>query len=221
MQWVAKRHKIVAALLVVAIASFFTIVGTIVLSIQEVPDTPQSPHTCFDTATATTTESVGNCADSLLDLGNAPLLEQSDSAGATTFLHPVLLKRFTAARIAAERVGITLYITSGFRTKDRQLQLFKKEIVVRGSETEAAKWVLPPWYSHHPQGLAIDVNYPLDKPGALWLDEFGATYGLCRVYANEWWHFEGSTTPGKACPALIPNAISNLDPSSLRLHPDQ
>ncbi len=25
---------------------------------------------------------------------------------------------------------------------------------------EAAKWVLPPQFSHHPQGLAIDVNYP-------------------------------------------------------------
>ena len=64
--------------------------------------------------------------------------------------------------------------------------------------------------SHHPQGLAIDVNYPGDKLGALWLEENGSRFGLCRVYANEWWHFEGVIAPGQACPPLAPNALVDL-----------
>jgi LAS superfamily LD-carboxypeptidase LdcB len=88
--------------------------------------------------------------------------------------------------------------------------LFDREVVIRGSETEAAKLVLPPQFSHHPQGLAIDVNYPGDKLGAYWLERHGSRFGLCRVYANEWWHFEGVIAPGERCPALAPNALVDV-----------
>jgi hypothetical protein len=50
------------------------------------------------------------------------------------------------------------------------------------------------------------VNLNHDKSGASWLEANGATFGLCRVYENEWWHFEPLTAPGGICPPLLPDA---------------
>jgi hypothetical protein len=52
--------------------------------------------------------------------------------------------------------------------------------------------------------LALDINYPA---GAAWLESNGARFGLCRVYGNEWWHFEGVIAPGQPCPAMAQNAL--------------
>ena len=71
---------------------------------------------------------------------------------------------------------------------------------------EAIKWVLPGDLSRHPWGLALDVNLHHEKSGASWLEANGATFGLCRVYENEWWHFEPLTAPGGICPPLLPDA---------------
>jgi LAS superfamily LD-carboxypeptidase LdcB len=138
------------------------------------------------------------------------LVESATANGVVSEIHPLLLTRFKTAAAFAKADGIKLFITSGFRTLDRQAFLFNREVEIRGSESEAAKWVLPPQYSHHPRGLAIDVNYPGDRLGALWLEENGSRFGLCRVYANEWWHFEGVIAPGQACPPLAPNALVDL-----------
>ena len=121
-------------------------------------------------------------------------------------LNPQLLIRFTAAKAAAAKDGQKIYIASGFRTLERQKYLFAAAVKKYGSESEAAKWVAPPYVSHHPWGIAIDVNYPNEPVGAGWLEINGATFGLCRVYENEWWHFEPSIAPGGTCTALLPNA---------------
>lgn len=166
---------------------------------------------CFDTNTATVQLTPGEiCPMGFISLGNSALLQITDSQSATTEIHPVLLQRFEAASLAAKREGVDLYITSGFRTLARQEVLFERAVRKYGDETEAAKWVLPAPYSHHPQGLAIDVNYPGDRPGAKWLEINGSRFGLCRVYANEWWHFEGVIAPGETCPPLAPNALVDL-----------
>lgn len=220
MRWVRKRHFILATLFVVALASLFTFFATVATSIQKVP-VVTAPTTCFESSTATLRVTISQCAPTLISLGNSNLTPLVDSSGVVSELHPILLARFMAAAEVAQREGVHLYITSGFRTSERQLVLYKREIAARGSETEAAKWVLPPWYSHHPQGLALDINYPGDPLGAAWLEKNGARYGLCRVYGNEWWHFEGVIAPGQACPSLQESAISNIDPSSIKLSPDQ
>ena len=177
--------------------------------VQSEPIIPISKKlSCFDTVTATIeVYSDEICPMGLIFLGNSALQQITDSQSATVELHPILLQRFEAASIVAEKDGVNLYITSGFRTLTRQELLFEKAVKKYGSETEAAKWVLPAPYSHHPQGLAIDVNYPGDRPGAKWLELNGSKFGLCRVYANEWWHFEGVIAPGEPCPPLAPNAL--------------
>jgi D-alanyl-D-alanine dipeptidase len=180
--------------------------------IQSEPIVPVSINlSCFDTVTAMV-EVVQDeiCPTGLISLGNSALQQITDSQSVTTEIHPILLQRFNAAYSAAKKDGVNLFITSGFRTLSRQELLFEKAVKKYGSESEAAKWVLPAPFSHHPQGLAIDVNYPGDRPGAKWLELNGSRFGLCRVYANEWWHFEGVIAPGEACPPLAPNALVDL-----------
>jgi hypothetical protein len=166
---------------------------------------------CFDTSTATIKVfAQESCPEDLVSLGNSPLIQIRDSESMTSKIHPTLLKRFEAAKLSAQLQGVDLYITSGYRSLSRQERLFREAVTKYGSETEAAKWVLPAPYSHHPQGLALDVNYPGDPIGASWLEKNGAQFGLCRVYSNEWWHFEGVIAPGEVCPALAPNALVDL-----------
>jgi D-alanyl-D-alanine dipeptidase len=167
---------------------------------------------CFDSQSLITLQSTDpTCPIDFISLGDTPLTESATVDGSIVEIHPLLLARFTVAQSFARADGVELSLTSGFRTLDRQEELFDQEVAIRGSETEASKWVLPPQFSHHPKGLAIDVNYPGDKAGAYWLETNGSRFGLCRVYANEWWHFEGVIAPGERCPAPAPNALVDLD----------
>lgn len=122
-----------------------------------------------------------------------------------------LMYRFKAAQAAAKKDGQALYIASGFRTLARQKTLFAQAVRKYGSVEEASKWVAPPLISHHPWGVAIDVNYPDEPVGAGWLEINGAKFGLCRVFENEWWHFEPVIAPGWKCPALVADATFSVD----------
>ena len=122
-----------------------------------------------------------------------------------------LMYRFKAAQAAAKKDGQALYIASGFRSLSRQKTLFAQAIKKYGSTAEASKWVAPPLVSHHPWGIAIDVNYPDEPVGAGWLEVNGSKFGLCRVFDNEWWHFEPVIAPGWKCPALVPDATFSKD----------
>lgn len=168
------------------------------------------PLTCFETSTSFLWTSQDEfCGIEFISLGNSPLTESATASGEITQTHPLLLARFAAAAQIAQLDGVNLYISSSFRSKERQAYLFAREVRIRGSETEAAKWVLPADSSHHPQGLALDINYPGDPAEAAWLESNGARFGLCRVYANEWWHFEGVIAPGQSCPAMAQNALAD------------
>lgn len=208
MQWVAKRDIAALSILLALLlgTSIFLTTSVVHEGSGEI-----SVLSCFDTATATIRVTADeNCAEGLISLGSLPLSESRSVTGRVDEVHPLLLARFEAAAIAAELDGVHLYITSGFRTRERQAELFAAEVIKRGSESEAAKWVLPPQYSHHPQGLALDINYPGDQPGAGWLELNGSRFGLCRVYQNEWWHFEGVIAPGESCPKMAVNALVDI-----------
>ena len=159
------------------------------------------------------TNTVKKCVATELSLGASEIKHGIDYPSE---INPQLLVRFLAAKAAAEKEGQKIYIASGFRTLERQKVLFASAVKKYGSEAEASKWVAPPYVSHHPWGLAIDVNYPNEPVGAGWLEINGAKFGLCRVYENEWWHFEPVIAPGGTCPALLPNATftSQLEPSA-------
>jgi len=128
-----------------------------------------------------------------------------------TAIDKQLMYRFKAAQAAAKKDGQALYIASGFRSLERQKVLFAQAVKKYGSKKVASKWVAPPLISHHPWGVAIDVNYPNEPVGAGWLEVNGSKFGLCRVFENEWWHFEPVIAPGWKCPALVPDATYSVD----------
>ena len=215
MRWVRKEYFffILAVLLPVLCGSFFLLENSRggEIQIAVIVEPPKPRITCFNANDLTTLNTADRtCPITHTFLGDLPLTESVTAQGVVAEIHPLLLTRFNTAAAFAKADGINLFIASGFRTLSRQAALFQRAVEIRGSETEAAKWVLPPQFSHHPQGLAIDVNYPGDKIGALWLERNGAQFGLCRVYANEWWHFEGVIAPGGRCPPLAPNALIDL-----------
>ena len=138
-----------------------------------------------------------------LPLGESAIVESTERP---KDLHPQVLARFLSAQAAAKEVGIEMHIDSGYRTIETQNYLFQRAIKEHKTPEEAIKWVLPGDLSRHPWGLALDVNLHHEKSGASWLEANGATFGLCRVYENEWWHFEPLIAPGVICPPLLPDA---------------
>jgi len=140
-------------------------------------------------------------------LGTAPIVH---SEIRPTGLDRTFEIRFLAAQAAAKLAGFNIRITSGFRSQQLQERLFNNAVKKYGSENEASKWVLPKDVSHHPWGIAIDVNYPGDRKAVKWLEDNGSSFGLCRVYENEWWHFEPVIAPGEPCPPMMANALESL-----------
>ena len=126
-----------------------------------------------------------------------------ESAAGTDGLDPLLAAAYTLAESEAHSQGVQLWINSGFRTWAEQDQLWRDAIVTYGSPEQARHWVLPPAESTHVSGHAIDVG---PQSGAAWLEANGTRWGLCRMYANEWWHFEVATAPGGASPPILPDA---------------
>lgn len=123
--------------------------------------------------------------------------------GSTAGLTPQLATAYRLAKAQATREGVPLWITSGKRSWAEQDRMWRDGIRTYGSAAEARKWVLPPSQSTHMSGRAIDVG---PQRGARWLARTGNRWGLCRTYANEWWHFEVATIPGTACPPMLPSA---------------
>ncbi|MBB3601188.1 uncharacterized protein YcbK (DUF882 family) [Mycolicibacterium sp. BK556] len=118
-------------------------------------------------------------------------------------LDPLLLTAIQQAATAASAEGITMTITSGWRSPEFQQRLLEGAIAQYGSFAAARQYVQTADASKHVIGEAVDVG----GVGAdQWLIANGARFGLCRIYANELWHFELATDAAGNCPPLLPNA---------------
>ncbi len=102
-------------------------------------------------------------------------------------LAPPLHDALDAAATAARRDGVRVVLTSGWRSRRYQEQLFAEAVARYGSAREAARWVARPGTSAHEAGRAVDLG---PSSALSWLSRHGATYGLCPVYGNEPWHYE-------------------------------
>ncbi len=118
-------------------------------------------------------------------------------------LDPSLLRAVQEAAAEAHEDGISLKVTSGWRSKEYQQQLLDEAVAKYGSLEEAREFVNTPEKSAHVTGDAIDIG-PTDA--ADWLIRNGSEFGLCQTYANEIWHFELMTSPGGECPEPLTNA---------------
>ncbi|BBX64751.1 D-alanyl-D-alanine carboxypeptidase [Mycobacterium saskatchewanense] len=118
-------------------------------------------------------------------------------------LDPALLSAIQNAATAAGAQGITMTITSGWRSPALQQRLLDEAVRTYGSMAAARQYVQTPAASKHVVGEAVDVG----GAGAdQWLTANGPRFGLCRIYANEPWHFELVADAAGNCPALLPNA---------------
>ncbi|GAA1640399.1 hypothetical protein GCM10009744_32750 [Kribbella alba] len=123
-------------------------------------------------------------------------------------LTPRLRSRLKKATAAAKADGVAISITSGRRSVAKQQKLLREAIERYGSYKAATRWVLPPEYSAHVKGMAVDIG---PQAAMVWLNQNGWRYGICRRYDNEPWHFEALTTPGRRCPARESHAVAKAD----------
>lgn len=118
-------------------------------------------------------------------------------------LTPALLHAIQRAAYGAKADGITLGLTSGWRSPEFQQHLFNDAVARYGSAAIASEYVASPETSKHVIGHAVDVG---PTAADTWLIRNGSAYGLCQIYANEIWHFELASDYGGSCPPLRPNA---------------
>jgi LAS superfamily LD-carboxypeptidase LdcB len=120
-------------------------------------------------------------------------------------LDPALLIAVQQATTAAAAEGVTMTITSGWRSPQFQQQLLDDAIAIYGSLPAARQYVQTPDHSRHVLGQAVDIG----GVGAdQWLIVNGARFGLCQIYANEPWHFERATDAAGNCPPLLATAAN-------------
>jgi hypothetical protein len=90
---------------------------------------------------------------------------------------------------AAEQAGTPIKIMSGYRSPERQAQLFQAAVAKYGSEAAARKWVAPPGRSNHNKGAAVDLSFTSDAARS-WAHQNAAKFGLNFRMSHEPWHIE-------------------------------
>ncbi|MCG5237117.1 M15 family metallopeptidase [Xanthobacter oligotrophicus] len=106
-----------------------------------------------------------------------------------------------------------LGILSGYRTVQRQQELWDDAVKKYGSPEAARKWVAPPGNSQHNHGSAIDLAYngqslaKAPKEVVDWVHTNAGKYGLHFPMTNEPWHIEPAGARG--------NDAGNVKPAGL------
>lgn len=122
---------------------------------------------------------------------------------------------------APESVRAGLKIGSGYRSTERQAELWADALKKYGSPEAARKWVAPPGNSQHNHGNAADLKFA-DPAAKQWVHANAAAFGLSFPLANEDWHIEAAgARGGSAAPmgSYPPTTIRDADGALLsRLH---
>jgi D-alanyl-D-alanine carboxypeptidase len=127
-----------------------------------------------------------------------------DDVPAVANLDPELLDALRQAATDAAHDGVGFVVDSGWRSAAYQQRLRREAVSKYGSEAEAARWVASADRSRHVSGDAVDIGR---SDATAWLSAHGAAYGLCRIYANEPWHYELRPAAGDhGCPAMYADA---------------
>lgn len=92
-------------------------------------------------------------------------------------------RAFRAMAKAARKAGITLAIRSGFRSHEKQKELYRR--FRKGWGHMAAR----PGYSNHQNGRAVDI-YIDDYAVYEWLLKHAKKFGFKKTVRREAWHWE-------------------------------
>lgn len=122
----------------------------------------------------------------------------SDTSLDKAHLRPEAANALEDLFAAAEADGMELAMVSGYRSAERQEELFEAEVAEDGSEEEALKTVARPGTSEHQTGLAVDVSSPNygnqletgfgDTAEGKWLAEHAHEYGFIIRYPEDKTH---------------------------------
>lgn len=101
---------------------------------------------------------------------------------------------FLKMQAAAHEAGVRLSLTSGFRTMAEQRRLYNCYV---NRSCNNGNIAARPGYSHHQNGLALDVST------STWLARNASRFGFVRTVRKEPWHYEytGGRDPGGPCSA--------------------
>ncbi|WP_442577589.1 tape measure protein [Mesorhizobium sp. ASY16-5R] len=150
--------------------------------VSEVPERRTDPY--FEAAGGSAGQSFGKGFQS----GLQRYLAGGKDARSVMDLDDVFSERLLAF-LNASGGGIT--INSGFRTFERQAELWQAALKKYGSPAAARKWVAPPGLSQHNKGGAADLGFANDA-ARQWAHDNAAAYGLNFRLDNEDWHIEAA-----------------------------
>lgn len=80
-------------------------------------------------------------------------------------------------------------VSSGYRSPDRQAQLWADAIKKYGNAKTARRWVAPPGRSKHNHGGAADLKF-LNDTARQWVHQNASKFGLSFPLSHENWHVE-------------------------------
>jgi hypothetical protein len=86
-------------------------------------------------------------------------------------------------------------IKSGYRSEEKQSELWAAALKKYGSADAARKWVAPPGRSQHNHGNAVDLGYGSSE-ARRWVHENAGRFGLTFPLGNEPWHIEAAGARG-------------------------
>lgn len=119
-------------------------------------------------------------------------------ADAISGMNPAFSSALQSLFMAApDDVRSALRVNSGYRSNERQAQLWDEALAKYGTPELARKWVAPPGSSQHNHGNAADLKY-LSPEAKAWARENAAAYGLSFPLNNEDWHIELASARGDA-----------------------
>lgn len=174
----SSSHRVVMAV----VTTLAIALVAVILTVQQSLSTASAAAPAHDSAASVTSATT---ADGLI--GDGVQVTLFDDVPAVTGLDDRLREALQSAARAAASEGVQLRLNSGWRSPDYQRQLLQEAVAKYGSAEEAARWVATADTSEHVTGEAADIG---PWKAAEWLGRHGAQYGLCRIYANEAWHFE-------------------------------
>ena len=96
---------------------------------------------------------------------------------------------------APPEIQQNLRIMSGYRSPEKQAELWQGALQKYGSPEAARKWVAPPGKSFHNKGGAVDLKYASDA-ARKWAHENAGQFNLHFPLSNEDWHIEMAGSRG-------------------------
>lgn len=188
----------------VTLATFVFVAGTIVATPVNASQSPVNICVNKKTGVIRPTDTA-TCLKTEFPIGAHPIVAKKIRPKQ---LNSLFANRIKAAQINAKKAGVSIKIRSGWRSLSNQKKIYNQRTTNKITSDDLT--ALPPEQSMHPWGLAADLSFsPNRKAGVAWLETNGYLYGLCRIYENEWWHFEPIVAPGQTCPAPIAYPVAN------------